>query len=77
MKRVKMLTTVEDSNLFTDQQEAAAVPNPRSVLGEPQMQGERFISVHRVDYLGEGEVVEVSDWQAADLVRFGHAEEVA
>lgn len=74
MKRVRMLTTVEDSNLFTDMAEAASVPNPRSVLGEPRTQGERFISVSRVDYLSVGEEVELPDWQAAELVSLGYAE---
>lgn len=77
MRKVRLLDRVEDSNVFTDESEAAAIPNPRSVLGPEVRQGDRFISVPRVDYFAAGEVVELADWQAANLVDLGFAETAA
>lgn len=77
--KVKMLDTVEDSNVFRPDELEGVPPNPYTLpKGETlRKEGDLVIAVTRVDKIPADAVIELPTRQAEQLVKLGYAEVVA
>ncbi len=71
---VKMLDTVEDSNVFLPS-ELEGVSDHQWILAENERrEGDLLLAVNRVDKIPEGVVVNLPTKQANNLIALGYAE---
>lgn len=74
--KVKMLDTVEDSNVFRPDELEGVPPNPYTLAVTERKEGDFLISVTRVDKIPVDAEVELPTRQATQLVNLGLAEVV-
>lgn len=72
--KVKMLDTVEDSNVFRPDELEGLAPHEFVIKQTPRTEGNLVLAISRVDKLPQDLVIELPTSQAENLIKLGYAE---